>query len=211
LNPTDAEKPESVLQEEEKVRRLLSTYEIGAKLRELRAKKKIALIDLGRHTGLSASMLSQLENSKLIPTLPTLVRIAMAFDVDIEYFFHDRRQQRPFTLMRKEERVKFPDEADNRAPNYFFECMPFPSAEKPVRVYLAEFSRVAEEDVKEHSHDGTEFLYVIEGSMAIRYQRESHTLHAGDSVHFDSSSQHGYRALSEPPARAIVVIMATRC
>src|SRR5262245_40793786 len=83
---SDAESPalfipnESALPDNEQVtedsqtniRRVLSHYEIGRKLRTLRLKKKIALVDLGKHTGLSASMLSQLENGKLVPTLPTL-------------------------------------------------------------------------------------------------------------------------------------------
>src|SRR6476659_6334141 len=62
---------------EETIRRVLSAYEIGRKLKQLRLRKKIALVDLGLHTGLSASMLSQLENGKLVPTLATLTRISM--------------------------------------------------------------------------------------------------------------------------------------
>ena len=53
------------------IRRTLGSYDIGRKIKHLRLRKKIALTDLGKHTGLSASMLSQLENGKLIPTLPT--------------------------------------------------------------------------------------------------------------------------------------------
>src|SRR5271165_321463 len=59
------------------IRRVLSLYDLGKKLRQLRMRKKISLTNLGTHTGLSPSMLSQLENGKLIPTLPTLARIAM--------------------------------------------------------------------------------------------------------------------------------------
>ena len=66
------------------IRHILTSYDIGQKLRQLRLRKKIALVDLGKHTGLSASMLSQLENGKLIPTLPTLARIAMVFDVGLD-------------------------------------------------------------------------------------------------------------------------------
>ena len=69
---TDLSESES---SERTLRRSLAAYEIGKKLRQLRLKKKIALVDLGKHTGLSASMLSQLENGKLVPTLPTLTRL----------------------------------------------------------------------------------------------------------------------------------------
>ena len=82
------------------VKQSLSRYSLGTKLRQLRLKKKIALVDLGKHTGLSPSMLSQLENGKLIPTLPTLARIAMVFDVGLEHFFSERRHERTFAIVR---------------------------------------------------------------------------------------------------------------
>lgn len=59
----------------------LRSYGIGAKVRGLRLKKKMGLVELGRHTGLSAALLSKLEREKLFPTLPTLLRVAMVFGV----------------------------------------------------------------------------------------------------------------------------------
>jgi transcriptional regulator with XRE-family HTH domain len=188
----------------------LSSYEIGAKLRQLRLRKKIALVDLGRHAGLSASMLSQLENSRLVPTLPTLVRIATVFDVGVEYFFGDRKQEREFVVVRKDERIRFPDRPDNPTPNYFFECLSCLSREKAAQVYLADIVRVPEESVQEHAHDGSEFFHVLEGSVTIRYSDEDHLLSTGDSVYFDSSAPHAYRGMSRAPARAIVVTSAPR-
>jgi len=57
-------------------------------------------------------MLSQLENGKLIPTLPTLARIAMVFDVGLEHFFGDRRGEKLFEVVRPKERMRFPVRAD---------------------------------------------------------------------------------------------------
>lgn len=84
----------------ETVQRVLSSYDLGRKLKQLRMRKKIGLVDLGKHTGLSASMLSQLENGKLIPTLPTLARIAMVFDVGLDHFFADRKRRSLFSVVR---------------------------------------------------------------------------------------------------------------
>ncbi|MGA2184051.1 MAG: XRE family transcriptional regulator [Bryobacteraceae bacterium] len=192
------------------IRRILSSYEIGVKLRQLRLRRKIALVDLGRHTGLSASMLSQLENSRLVPTLPTLVRIAMVFDVGVEYFFGNRKQEKPFVVVRKEERMRFPDHPDNPTPNYFFECLAFSVSEKAVQVYLAEIMRVPDEAVQDHEHEGAEFFHVLEGSVTVRYNDEEHVLCAGDSAYFDSSTPHAYRGMSRTPAKAMVVTAAPR-
>jgi transcriptional regulator with XRE-family HTH domain len=192
------------------IRRILRSYEIGHKLRQLRLRKKIALVDLGKHTGLSASMLSQLENGKLIPTLPTLARIAMVFEVGLEHFFADRQLRRTFSIVRKEERMSFPDRADSPAPGYFFEVLAFGASEKSLSAYLAEFPQHSEAEAREHVHAGSEFLYVLEGSLGINYQSEEHVLHAGDSVYFDGSEPHAYFGRSESPARAIIITTPPR-
>lgn len=190
---------------EQSLRRVLGSYEIGHKLRQLRLKKKIALVDLGKHTGLSASMLSQLENGKLIPTLPTLARIAMVFDVGLEHFFSDKRLRRTFSIVRKDERMKFPDRPDSPAPGYFFEVLAFGANEKSMSAYLAEFPKTAEREAREHVHAGSEFLHVFEGTLGIHYQSEDHILQTGDSVYFDGSEPHAYFGISDTPAKAIII------
>src|SRR3954452_18892399 len=188
---------------EEMIRRILLSYDIGTKLRQLRLRKKIALVDLGRHTGLSASMLSQLENGKLIPTLPTLARIAMVFDVGLEFFFGEKRAKRVFAIVRAGDRLRFPETPDDPVPGYFFEVLAYTAVEKALSAYLAEFPRMDVRDSREHAHDGSEFVHVLSGTLAIRYQAEEHLLGTGDSVYFDSSEMHSYHGYSEEPAKAI--------
>ena len=66
----------------------LKNYAIGSKLRRLRLRKSMGLVELGKHTGLSPALLSKLERDVMHPTLPTLLRIAMVFSVGLEYFFN---------------------------------------------------------------------------------------------------------------------------
>lgn len=195
---------------ESTIRRVLSSYDIGNKLRQLRLKKKIALVDLGKHTGLSASMISQLENGKLVPTLPTLARIAMVFDVGLDYFFSDKRRKRLFSVVRANERMRFPERSDSPTPGYYFECLAFSAQDKSLQAYLAEFPPLSADDVSEHMHEGAEFFHVTHGRVAIRYQDEEHVLNLGDSVYFDSSAPHSYRGLDDEPAKAIVITTPPR-
>ena len=195
---------------EETIRRLLSSYELGPKLRQLRLRKKIGLKDLGAHTGLSASLLSQLENGKLVPTLPTLARIAMVFDISLEHFFSDRHPKRLFALVRSGERIRFPERPDMPSPAYFFECLAYPAQGKGLQAYLAEFPERPEKEPQGHFHEGHEFLYVVDGSLMLHYQAEDHSLNAGDSVYFDSAEPHSYRGLTEPSAHAVVVTLPPR-
>ena len=195
---------------EETIRRVLSSYELGPKLKHLRLRKKIGLVDLGKHTGLSASMLSQLENGKLVPTLATLARIAMVFDVGLDYFFTEQKRRRPFLVVRAGDRIKFPDRPASQRPDYYFECLAFSAQEKSLQAYIAEFPRKAVADITEHYHEGAEFIHVLEGSLGIRYGGEDFALNVGDSVYFDSAEAHAYRCLSKQAARAIVVTTPPR-
>ncbi len=209
LTPDEADFTEGE-SSERTLRRSLAAYEIGKKLRQLRLRKKIALVDLGKHTGLSASMLSQLENGKLVPTLPTLARIAMVFDVGLDHFFADKRRTRMFSVVRAGERIKFPERADVTIPSYFFECLAFHVQDKSLQAYLAEFPARHDGKDMDHSHEGAEFIHVLSGSLSIHYQDEEHVLNAGDSVYFDASEPHTYRATNGTNARALVITTPPR-
>jgi transcriptional regulator with XRE-family HTH domain len=200
-NEIDLSTPEKA---EGAIERFLAPYNIGPKLRKLRLRKKIGLVDLGKHTGLSASLLSQLENGKVMPTLPTLSRIAMVFDVGLEHFFEESRTRRVFSLTRAKERIRFPERPDSPIPAFYFEVLGYGATDKRLSSYVAEFPIRSAKEVREHFHDGWELVYVISGSLIIHYQAEDHVLEQGDSVYFDALEPHSYRGLSDPPAQAIV-------
>lgn len=205
-------KPDSMQIESgpETVQRVLSSYDLGRKLRHLRLRKKIGLVDLGKHTGLSASMLSQLENGKLVPTLPTLARIAMVFDVGLEYFFTDRTKRALCSVIRAGERFRFPDRADSPSPAWHFECLAYSTQEKSMQAYLAVFEPREPDQITDHVHDGAEFLYVLEGKLAVVYAGEELLLDKGDSAYFDGAQPHGYRACDDARATAVVITTPPR-
>ena len=71
----------------------LSGYAIGGKVRALRLKKKMGLVELGQHSGLSPALLSKSKGGGFFPTLPTLLRIALVFSVGLDYFFAGAREK----------------------------------------------------------------------------------------------------------------------
>src|SRR5690348_6364051 len=117
----------------------LNDYGIGAKIRALRLKKKIGLVDLGEHTGLSPAMLSKIERGRLFPTLPTLLRIALVFSVGLEFFFAGAREKPVVAVMRKKDRVQLPDHPGDRNVTYRFESLDFAATERKFSSYRAEF------------------------------------------------------------------------
>jgi transcriptional regulator with XRE-family HTH domain len=182
----------------------LRTYGIGEKMRALRLRKKMGLVDLGRHTGLSPALLSKIERGKMFPTLPTLLRVALAFGVGLEHFFGGARR-RPLALVRAADRQSFPDRPGARKPAYRFESLDYPVAERRLNAYFVEFEAAGRDRSDAHQHEGAEVVYVISGSLAITVGGEPHTLHAGDSIYFDSSPSHTYGRVGARACTAVVV------
>ena len=184
----------------------LKNYAIGSKLRRLRLRKSMGLVELSKHTGLSPALLSKLERDVMHPTLPTLLRIAMVFSVGLEYFFNP--EPKPvLEIVRKKDRLRFPDSPDSRPVAYYFESLDFPVPNRALNAYFAEFEPLTEDQVAPHRHPGVELLYVLSGKVELSAGEDRHQLAEGDSVYFDSAVSHGYRRIGTKRTTAIVVAL----
>jgi transcriptional regulator with XRE-family HTH domain len=183
----------------------LGTYAIGPKVRTLRLKKKMGLVELGQHTGMSPAMLSKIERGRLFPTLPTLLRIALVFGVGLEYFFAGAREKPLVAVVRKAERVRLPDREGASEVAFTFESLDFPATERRFNGYLATFLLSKQSTPRPHDHGGAELIYVISGSLVVGIAGEEHVLAGGDSIYFDSTLPHTYRRATSAACTAVVV------
>jgi mannose-6-phosphate isomerase-like protein (cupin superfamily) len=166
----------------------------------------MGLVELGRHTGLSASFLSQLETGRVVPTLRNLARIAMVFSKDLSYFF-EPEPRTLFRVHRRDERVRLPQTgADD--PSYFFESLGYHVPDRQLDPYFAEFLPVKEGRVpRAHQHAGCEFLYLLSGTLDVRHGEVTHHVEAGDAIYFDANTVHSYLCTGKTPATAVIVTL----
>ncbi len=183
----------------------LEGYEIGPKVRALRMGRKLGLVQLGQHTGLSPALLSKIERGQLFPTLPTLLRIALVFGVGLEHFFQVDRARPIVAVVRKGDRIRLPDKPGKPSPSYCFESLDYPVTDRKLNGYYVEIE-AAERSSEPHEHPGAEIVYVLRGELVINVAGEDHSLHKGDSIYFDSSHPHSYRRRGHAPCAAIVVV-----
>ena len=183
----------------------LRPYQIGPKLRALRLKKSMGLVELGKHTGLSPALLSKLERDKLYPTLPTLLRIALVFSVGLDYFFSDESRRHVASVVRKYERIRLPERPGTSEVAYHFESLDFKSNERRTNAYLAEFEPMEADKLRPHQHPGSEFLHVMKGKLGLKVGLNDYELEAGDSIYFDPSVPHTYRRVGKAPCQAMIV------
>src|ERR1700760_4497697 len=134
------------------VQETLRPYAIADKLRTLRLRRSMGLAQLAEHTGFSAAMLSRLENGRLVPTIPTLTRIALVFGVGLDYFFIDPRKRHVTAVVRRSERKLFPSDPRSAEVPWHFESLNFRVNERKLNGYLAHFHPLPQEKLVPHYH-----------------------------------------------------------
>ena len=184
-------------------------YAIADKLRTLRLRRSMGLAQLAEHSGFSSAMLSRLENGRLVPTLPTLTRIALVFGVGLDYFFTDPRKRHVVAISRRDERKVFPSDPKLASTSWSFESLDFRANERKLNGFLAHFHSLPEQKLTPHFHPGVELLYLIEGELEMTIGVERFQLSAGDSIYFDSLQKHAYRSLVKTPCTAVVITTAS--
>ncbi len=177
---------------------------LGERIKQLRQKKSMGLVEVGRHTGLSASFLSQLETGRVVPTLRNLARIALVFSKDLSYFF-EPEPKTLFRVQRAKDRIRLPQSGTDD-PVYYFESLGYLVPDRQLDPYFAEFLPNVKPR-RAHQHPGCEFLYVLEGVLEIRHGDVHNQLEAGDAVYFDANTPHSYCNAGETPAKALIVTL----
>jgi transcriptional regulator with XRE-family HTH domain len=203
---TNGEEMHKTLADPDTAERFITEKHLGDRIRRLRLKKSMGLVELGRHTGLSASFLSQLETGRVVPTLRNLARVAMVFSKDLSYFFESEPSP-VFRVHRKKDRVRIP-QTGVEPPTYTFESLGYMVADRPMDPYFAEFIPLPDNvEPRSHMHAGFEFLYVLSGELALRHGEQEARLGPGDAVYFDAGTPHSYRCAGTRSAEAVIVTM----
>ena len=169
----------------------LEGYRIGSKIRALRASKSMGLAQLGDHTGLSAGMLSKLERGQAVPTLPTLMRVAMVFGVGLDHFFAPGEAAPLVELVRAADRLTLPNTPEGEV-TYHFASLDYTVNGRRTEAFIADFPDAAAESPP-HEHDAIEMIHVTQGWVELTIHGRMLRLEEGDTLTFDAGFPHSYR------------------
>ncbi len=181
---------------------LLSEARLGQRIKRLRLKRSMGLVELGKQTGLSASFLSQLETGRVIPTLRNLARLALVFGKDLSYFF-DGGDTSVFRVQRGKDRVRLSMGAPN--PDYFAESFGILVPEGGLRPCWAQFLPGDTDPFYPERYPGIEMAYVLTGQLCLQRNGEQHLLNPRDVVYISGETDRHYHCASAEPATALIV------
>jgi transcriptional regulator with XRE-family HTH domain len=185
------------------VEHLLEASRLGERIKKLRLKRSMGLVELGRKTGLSASFLSQIETGRVVPTLRNLARISLVFEKDLSHFFGSG-DQRIFRVQRQKDRVRLP--FGSPKPDYVAESFGILIPEGGLRPCMAEFLPGDDRDsFHPKQYPGIEMVYVLTGCLKVERRGEVHELHPRDVLYVSGETKRSYRCLSKRPAQALII------
>jgi len=176
---------------------------IGEKIKELRIKKGMTLRGLGEAVGLSAGFLSQLERGLTTISVDVLQRISVELGVEFTYFFHEVKiKDEKKVVMRGYEKEVY-ELVNSQFVHYHLSNNLTDKNMLPRMIDI--FPNEKQERLKGYSHEGEEFIYVLEGILTLVLSDREEVLYPGDSAHYSSQSLHNWGNNTSKKTRIIAV------
>ncbi len=184
------------------------TIKVGESVKEIREKKDLSIQDISQRTGLEPELLIEIEKGEISPPLGTIIKLAKALEMKMGYFISGA-EDLPYTIMRKNERKLISRYDSKKGDRYGYEFSSLAPYKKdrhmePFLVTL-EPSDIEEE---RSTHDGQEFIYVLEGIMEVRISEEVHLLEPGDAIYYDSTVPHLVKCRGKDKTKILAVLYA---
>ena len=181
---------------------------IGKKIRDYREFRKISRADLAVKANLEEQQLEMIEEKGTVPSLGHLIKISRAMGVRIGTFLDDQDKIGPAVVKQGEEKAGFSfstKDASAREHLNFF-SLAQAKAGRHMEPFIVEIEPTQESDYKLSSHEGEEFIFILEGKVEINYGKEVYRLEKGDSIYLDSIVAHNVHAAADTKARLLAVV-----
>ncbi len=181
---------------------------IGREVHSFREKLGITISELAGSAGISAGMLSKIENGQTSPSLSTLQSLAKALNVPVTALFKGFDEERHAVHVKSGQGLTI-ERRGTRAGHQYQLLGHTPSGPLVVEPYLIKLTEKA--DVFPiFQHAGREFIYMLEGEVGYRHGSKTYLLKPGDSLYFDADAPHGPDELRKLPIVFLSVIAYDR-
>jgi transcriptional regulator with XRE-family HTH domain len=176
---------------------------IGDRIKDLRIKKGMTLRGLGKKVDLSAGFLSQLERGLTTISVDVLQRISLELGVELTYFFQEIDIENKKTVVMRGYEKKVSELINS---NFILYHLSNNLTNKDMVPRIIDIlPNAKQEKLQGYSHDGEEFIYVLEGILTLIIDDREETLFPGDSAHYSSQSLHNWGNNTSKKTRIIAV------
>jgi len=183
---------------------------LGGRLKALRETRNITIEDLADRANLTAEGVAKIENGEMIPGLTPLFKLARVMGVRIGTFLDDQENIGPVVTKKGEKKgvTRFSDKDNPVSSDLDFYSLALNKSGRHMEPFIVDIYPSSEKDFKTSSHEGEEFLYVLEGEIEVIYGKEVYLLTEGESIYYDSIVKHHVHSRGNGPAKILAVVYA---
>ena len=178
--------------------------QISNRLKEVRTQKNVTLQELANKVGVTKGLISQIENSRTIPSLPVLMNIIRELKLDLNGFFDTIDfEKKPSNVIFKKSSNYQPFEKENAKGFLYQRILSTSIEDHHIDIVLLRLQKNARRAmVKTEAY---EYKYLISGTVEYSIGKEKHVLEEGDSIFFDARQLHNPKNIGGSDALMLVV------
>jgi quercetin dioxygenase-like cupin family protein/DNA-binding XRE family transcriptional regulator len=178
---------------------------LGERIRTAREMRGLTLEDISSRTGIDVNTLKRIESTEMAPPLGQLIRLGKALDMKMGYFISPG-VDKPMTVVRKGQgqAVARYGKKKGEQYGYSYESLAPEKANRMMEPFIVTLLPTDAEEFS--SHDGQEFLFVLEGEMKVQVGDKVELLKPGDAVYYDSNQPHLVKSAAKTQARILAVL-----
>ena len=181
---------------------------VGSKITGLRELREISRAELAERSGISEVILTDVEEGQDPPALSVLIRISRALGVRLGTFLDDTEVDAPVVTRNGERQKGLSVSGKTSSTNTHLEFLSLArgKAGRHMEPFLIDIDPSVSGNYVRSSHEGEEFLFVLEGEIEILYGKDRYTLRQGDSIYYDSVIEHHVHSAGNSPAKILGVV-----
>lgn len=183
---------------------------IGSKIQKIRESKQLTVEDVAERSGLSVEQIQRIEGNVDFPSLAPLIKIARVLGVRLGTFLDDQSELGPVICHKGDlagDGIGFTNNNTEGRKHMSYYALAGDKSGRHMEPFIIDVAPTAEgEKFICSSHEGEEFIYVLNGELEIIYGKNTYRLETGDSIYYDSIVAHHVHAAPGASARILGVI-----
>ncbi|MCM8776206.1 MAG: XRE family transcriptional regulator [Candidatus Omnitrophica bacterium] len=179
---------------------------LGQRIRKLRKEKNITLIEIAKQTGIAQATLSRIETGVMTGTVESHEKIAEALGIGLAELYSgiDRRYDQISHTKDTERKITY------HGKNVQIELLTRESSKKKITPLLVTLQGGSETQ-RESTERGVEkFVYLLEGEIKAKVDKEEYLLKPGESLYFDASLPHQFINDKQKVARVLLAVSPSK-
>jgi len=178
--------------------------QISNRIKERRREKNITVQELAIRANVSKGLISQIENSRTIPSLIVLIDIVKALEIDLNEFFKDIRSKSDAPLILVKRKQEYDHFEKEHATGFHYQRIFTQSiSQSTVDIVILELEPDATRPLVET--EAFEYKYILSGQIAYQFNDDIITLNQGDSMLFDGRISHTPKNTGNTKASMLVI------